>query len=61
MGSTFGINFAAVAAAEIGHNDTHFRYWNFEYVGELGSYDERILRRRPDGNPAPGSTDAMQA
>ena len=48
-----GINLAAVATAEVGHNDAHLRYWNFEYVGELGPYDEGILRRRPDDNPAP--------
>src|SRR5262249_62352859 len=48
-----GITLAAVATAEVGHNDAHLRYWNFEYVGELGPYDEGILRRRPDGNPAP--------
>ena len=50
-GLDLGINFPAVAAAEIGHDDAHLRYWNFEYVGELGPHDEGILRRRPDRNP----------
>ena len=53
-GFDLGINFAAVAAAEIGHDDTHLGYRNFEYVGELGAYDEGILRRRPDRDPAAG-------
>src|SRR4029434_6166654 len=43
------INFAAVAAAEIGHDDTYRGNRDFEDVGKLGSYDEGVLRRRPDG------------
>src|SRR4030095_3813321 len=52
-GFDLGINFAAVAAAEIGHDDTYLGNRDFEDVGKLGTYDEGVLRRRPDGYAAP--------
>jgi hypothetical protein len=50
----FRIHFAAVAAAEVRHDNAHFGDRYFKNIGELGAHDEGILGRRPDGDAPAG-------